>query len=30
MYYRWVIWQIFAGKHLSDSTLDAIIQCHLL
>lgn len=30
MYYRWVFWQVFAGKHLTDSTIDAMLQCHLL
>jgi len=30
MFHRWVFWQVFAGKHLTDLTLDVMIQCHLL
>ena len=30
MFHKWVYWQVFAGKHLTDLTLDVMVQCHTL
>lgn len=28
MFHRWVLWQMFAGKHLTDLTFDILMESY--